>query len=42
MFKDGKPNGSGCMKYYSLPGSMIYEFEEASYEGQFVAGKREG
>lgn len=31
------------MKYnYSLPGSMGAEFEEATYEGSFKAGKREG
>jgi len=31
------------MKYnYSLPGSNGTEFEEATYEGNWSAGKREG
>jgi len=42
-FKDGRPCGYGTMKYnYSLPGSNGSEFEEASYEGFWKAGKREG
>ena len=42
MFKDGRPNGSGIMKYnYSLPG-MGSEYEEAEYVGFFKAGKRHG
>ena len=43
MFKDGRPCGYGVMKYaYSLPGSMGAEFEEATYDGYWKAGKREG
>lgn len=31
------------MKYaYSIPGSMGAEYEEATYEGHWKAGKREG
>jgi hypothetical protein len=42
-FKDGRPCGYGTMKYnYSLPGSNGSEFEEATYEGLWKAGKREG
>ena len=42
-FKDGRPCGFGTMKYnYSLPGSNGTEFEEATYEGNWSAGKREG
>jgi len=42
-FKDGRPCGYGTMKYnYSLPGSNGSEFEEATYEGRWKAGKREG
>ena len=44
QFKDGRPCGQGVMKYqYSLPGPQGgVDFEEASYEGSFKAGKREG
>ena len=42
-FKDGRPCGFGTMKYnYSLPGSNGTEFEEATYEGNWSAGKRDG
>ena len=42
-FNDGRPCGWGVMKYnYSLPGSMGAEYEEATYEGNWKAGKREG
>lgn len=40
---DGRPCGFGVMRYaYSLPGAMGAEYEEATYEGQWKAGKREG
>ena len=43
MFKDGRPCGSGVMKYnFSIPGPNGSDHEEATYEGQFKAGKREG
>lgn len=43
QFKDGRPCGFGTMKYnYSLPGNLGNEFEEATYEGSWKAGKREG
>ena len=42
-FKDGRPSGFGVMKYnYSLPGLNGNEFEEATYEGNWSAGKRDG
>mmetsp|Transcript_17132 Transcript_17132/g.23086 ORF Transcript_17132/g.23086 Transcript_17132/m.23086 type:complete len:99 (+) Transcript_17132:2323-2619(+) len=42
MFKDGRANGYGQIKYnYSLPGTGS-EFEEAEYKGNFKAGKRDG
>ena len=42
-FKDGRPCGYGTMKYmYSLKGSNGSEFEEATYEGMWKAGKRDG
>jgi hypothetical protein len=42
-FKDGRPCGQGLMKYvHSIPGSNGAEFEEATYEGSWKAGKREG
>lgn len=42
-FKDGRPCGQGIMKYvHSIPGSNGAEFEEATYEGSWKAGKREG
>lgn len=42
-FKDGRFCGFGTLKYqYSLPGSNGSDFEEATYEGMFKAGKREG
>ena len=43
QFKDGRPCGFGIVKYQSsIAGSGGMEFEEAQYEGQFRAGKREG
>lgn len=42
-FKDGRPCGFGTMKYlYSIPGNNGSEYEEATYEGMWKAGKREG
>lgn len=42
-FKDGRPAGSGYFKYvYSIPGSNGADYEEATYEGNFRHGKREG
>ncbi len=42
-FKDGRFCGFGTLKYaYSLPGSNGSDFDEATYEGMFKAGKREG
>jgi hypothetical protein len=43
IFKDGRPCGLGEMTYKSsIPGPMGSESEEATYEGHFKAGKREG
>jgi hypothetical protein len=42
-FKDGRACGEGNIKYVrSLPGHNGAEYEEATYEGNFKAGKREG
>ena len=42
-FMDGRPFGQGTLKFnHSLQGVMGAEFEEATYEGNFKAGKREG
>jgi 1-phosphatidylinositol-4-phosphate 5-kinase len=42
-FMDGRPTGPGTMKYTrSMAGNMGAEFEEATYEGNWVAGKRDG
>ncbi len=42
-FKDGRACGEGLIKYVrSLPGHNGAEYEEATYEGLFKAGKREG
>lgn len=42
-FMDGRPCGQGTLKFnHSLQGVMGAEFEEATYEGNFKAGKREG
>jgi len=43
IFKDGRPCGLGEITYKSsIPGPMGSESEEATYEGYFKAGKREG
>ena len=43
QFKDGRPCGHGVMKYgRSLPGFTGSEYEEATYDGEWKAGKREG
>jgi len=43
MFKDGKPCGPGEMTYKSsIPGPLGSDSEEATYEGHFKAGRREG
>jgi hypothetical protein len=43
VFKDGRPCGFGIMKYiYSLLGSNGSDFEEATYQGEWKAGKRQG
>jgi len=40
---DGRPCGPGTLKYsHSMPGNMGAEYEEATYEGNFKGGKREG
>lgn len=42
-FKDGRACGKGVLKYVrSLPGIGGAEYEEATYDGDFKAGKREG
>lgn len=42
-FKDGRACGVGNLKFSkSLPGINGHEYEEATYEGNFKAGKREG
>ena len=43
QFKDGRPCGNGQIKYgRSLPGFSGSEYEEATYDGEWKAGKREG
>ena len=42
MFKDGRANGFGSVKYSQLLAGNGAEFEEAEYKGNFQAGRREG